>query len=88
MIRALMVDDSTHQPGILELTIEGYTHRDGSQARPQRQAEMSSTWQVSNYRHEQVDMGAWDEDSEEEEGTQWPTEEPDIEEEAYIDDVY
>jgi hypothetical protein len=50
---------------------------------------MSSTWQVSNYRHEQVDMGAWDEDSDEE-GTQWPSEEPDIdhEEEAYMDDIY
>lgn len=89
MIKALMVDDSTHQPGIIELTIEGYTHRDGSQAIPQRQGEMSSTWQISNYRHEQVDMGAWDEDSDEE-GTQWPSEEQDMdhEEEAYMDDVY
>jgi len=33
MIRALMVDDSTHQLGILELTIEKYTHRDGSQVK-------------------------------------------------------
>jgi hypothetical protein len=37
---------------------------------------MSSTWQVSNYRHEQVDMGAWDSDSDEEEGTQWPPTSP------------
>ena len=37
-----------------------------------------------------TDMGAWDEDSDEDEGTQWPSEEQDIdhEEEAYMDDVY
>ncbi|KAN0068175.1 hypothetical protein V8E54_013745 [Elaphomyces granulatus] len=70
--------------------LNGYTHRDGSQVIPQRQGEMSSTWQVSNYRHEQVDMRAWDEDSDEDEGTQWPSEEQDIdhEEEAYMDDAY
>jgi len=48
---------------------------------------MSSTWQIQNYQHEQVDLGAWDENTDEEEGEQWPSEELD-EEEEYIDDAY
>ena len=83
MVKALMVDDSTHQPGVLELRIEGYTHGDGSQAGSRKLKEMSSAWQVPNYRHEQVDMGAWDEDSEED--VRWPSEELDIDYEEELE---
>jgi len=60
MIKALMADDSTRQPGVLELTIEGYI---GAEAKLDHK---SRDELVPNYRHEQVDMGAWDEDSDEE----------------------
>ena len=70
MIKALMADDSTHQPGCLEPDFEeGYIHWDGSQIGSQKQQAFTSNWQVLGYKHQAVDMGAWDEDSE---GDEWP----------------
>ena len=79
MIKCLMADDSTHQPGCFESGFEAlYIHWDGSQMGSQKQKAFSSTWQIQGYRHEVGDMGAWDEDSEEE----WPSLE-DIEDQEY-----
>jgi len=75
MIKALMADDSTHQPGCLEPDFEeGYIHWDGSQIGSQKQQAFTSNWQVLGYKHQAVDMGDWDEDSD---GDEWSNTEED-----------
>ena len=87
MIKSLMADDSTHQPGCLESNFDAhYIHWDGSQIGSQKQKDLSSTWQVQGYEHKIGDMGAWDEDADaSSEGEEWPSIE-DIEGQIYEED--
>jgi hypothetical protein len=49
MIKSLMADDSTHQPGCLEFDFDArYIHWDGSRIGSQKRQALSSTWQVGD----------------------------------------
>ena len=86
MIKSLMADDSTHQPGCLESNFDAHYIHWGSQIGSQKQKDLSSTWQVQGYEHKIGDMGAWDEDADaSSEGEEWPSIE-DIEGQIYEED--